>query len=531
MAPALRVAALSLMLVAFAAPAAAINYVISPVTGGNCGALGGFWISNSDTCLLFTVTIDDDDTLVVLEGATAQIQGSLSNYGIVLNEGTIHGVGTIWNYASFTNENTVEVDGFLVNEIGGSYENHPAAEMHGGPASNVVNYGELLNPGLISLQVDEALPSAAFFFNSGTVTNPGLFLGGATQTHPGSTLYNSGSFDNASGVLRDTLLENAGQFDGGLIDDTGGAAAFVVNQAGATIRDAEITKVSIDNFGTLDNHTLGSGTIVNAEGALIRANGGQAFLVFNDGVIDLLGDVELFNNFTNNAPGVLVNRAEVLSHTHLVNHGLLDNRGLWINDGASAGQGVIENHGTLLNAATISQCGQAPDVEQVNNHGLLSNGGSITGCGSTNFGSWYQCSLSELPGGLPVTGGVDADGDRVCAPVDCADDDPQAWATASEVGTLDVDRLEPGPAQLRWSGVHYTGGDPPRYDLLAATDAGDLLGSGSCAASGVPGHALEDPTPDVPGSLLYFLVRVAGCPGNSAGFDSAGAPRSVPDCP
>ena len=528
MAPTHRVAALALVLVALSwtGSAQAVQLFIGPPTGGHCEGLGGFWITSSSSCLLFFATIHENDQLFIYSGSTLQIAFSMENHGIIQNDGKIVGQGTIWNHGLVVSDE-IFVNGYLINKQGEHFQVEAGGECNGNPGSNIVNYGTFLNRGIMDLRVDGEAEDSVLF-NVGTLTNTGTIFGGSTVTHPGALLYNQGKVDNVAGVIRNTTVENESLIIGGLIDDIDGASAFVTNHEGGTIDGAHITKVSIDNSGTLDNHTLGSGTITNRENALIRAVGGEAYLVYNDGVVDILDDFELFNNFYNNASGVLVNRGAMLSHTRLVNHGLVDSRGPWVNEGDEPREGVIDNFGTFLNLSSVDNCIQSGD-EQLNNFGTFSNGGFVTSCGSTNQGLWYECGQGGFPAGLPVIPSADADGDAVCAAVDCEDHDALSWVVATEVEELGIDAGD-HVFNFNWSVPHYFGGSMALYDLIGSPAAGDLLGQASCAAAGVAGTTLEDPTPNLPDSVLYFLVRAAGCGGGNTGVDSEGVPRQTPGC-
>jgi len=510
----------------------AASYHIHAPTGGDCATIGGIWVAGSSSCLVNSFTLFEDDGLLIGANAAIQFLSQFINHGVVQNDGIISGAGSVFNHGSFTTENTMLVTSALVNQEGAQFENDTGGMMQATALSAIYNAGHFINRDEIALEIDEAAPSESVFYNVGTMMNTGTLSGGATQSHPGITLFNQGYLDNAFGLIRNVLVDNEGLLEGGTIDDTGGAKSFVVNRAGAKIDGAEITFVKLENLGVIDNHIFGSGTITNAEGSLIRALGGQSFLVVNDGVIDILGDFEMFNTFTNNASGILVNRGEMVSHALLTNHGLFDNREAWFNDGSAVNQGVIDNFGTLLNASFIVNCGQFPNTEEVNNFGTLSNGGQISSCGSTNRGTWHECGTGGAPAEAPVIPGLDADADGVCSAVDCGDDDPNSWATPTVVDQLrvsDADQFE--PTEYSWSEPFYAGGAAAVYDLVSSSSSDDFLGSGTCVADNVSGNVLNAPTPAHPGETLYFLVRASGCADGPAGFDSSGAPRELPGCP
>jgi len=530
---------LGVVVIGGSSTAQAVEYSIETPNGGDCAILGGFWVTGTSTCLLTSFNLNEDDTLHVV-GVDVRFSGFTIINGTIDNLGHVIAIGGMWNNGTMRNRSiadsgivsTLTIDGTLTNLEGRLLENQFDAMIHATPSGSLLNFGSLINSNIMTFDIDEPAESASVLLNAATVINRGELFGSATLTHPGALLDNRGVFDNHLGIIRNTHVDNQNLIEDGRIDDTGGAHADVINRVGATIDGAEITKVSLDNYGTLDNHIFGSGTIANHPGAMIRVFGGETYLVTNAGLIEFWSGFSMNNTFTNEATGTLINYGPMLNHSHLTNHGVLENRGPWTNSGDIAGQGVIDNHGTLLNLIYIDNCTQAPHTEQVNNFGTLSNSGSIPSCGSTNSGSWYECGIGGAPAGDPVIVGNDTDNDGICSGIDCADNDPGAWFAPSEVLEWSVtqDALT-GLVEFSWSEPLYLGGTSVLYDVVSSPLPGEFEVSGSCLASGVPGDGHSDPAPVDPGAVSYFLVRASNCAPGSAGADSAGTPRNPPPCP
>ncbi|MCP3980124.1 MAG: hypothetical protein GY716_12535 [bacterium] len=170
---------------------------------------------------------------------------------------------------------------------------------------------------------------------------------------------------------------------------------------------------------------------------------------------------------------------------------------------------------------------------------VLTAGPACTGDGDCDDGvtcTVDTCDLSDLPSGVPGKcvftpddGSCDDDGDGTPNGNDCAPADGDVWTIPSPV--LGLRLLASAPGDLTWSSPAAAGGTDLQYDVLRA-DSVSFDGPVVCVASGLTSRLAEDATtPDAPGELLHYLVRVRNACGENLGSSSAGVQRASPPCP
>jgi hypothetical protein len=123
----------------------------------------------------------------------------------------------------------------------------------------------------------------------------------------------------------------------------------------------------------------------------------------------------------------------------------------------------------------------------------------------------------------------DSDGDTFLDDVDCAPDDPTAWARPSEV-TMAWNN----PQTLGWNASETPGGTTaPVYDLLLSASPSNFssLLSTVCLLSGSSALAYTDNIEPLAGQARYYLVRSRNVCGGTLGETSAGVERTGRSCP
>lgn len=135
-------------------------------------------------------------------------------------------------------------------------------------------------------------------------------------------------------------------------------------------------------------------------------------------------------------------------------------------------------------------------------------------------GSGDLCDL------CPVDPANDADGDGICADLDCA---PDAYGSSALPGYASALRVGADRATLAWDGAEQG----HVYHLFRSGTAPDSAFSTAfvCVAPSLTSRVASDPTLPAPGELLSYLVAAEnGCGVGGLGASSAG-PRPAPDSP
>jgi hypothetical protein len=126
----------------------------------------------------------------------------------------------------------------------------------------------------------------------------------------------------------------------------------------------------------------------------------------------------------------------------------------------------------------------------------------------------------------------DEDGDGEANALDCAPEDPGAFAIPPEVPEL---RLSADGTVLSWDSVAASAGSETIYDVHRDGAAGQAAGSGpgaTCLADDVDGLSVEDTAEPAPGEGLRYLVRAQNaCGDGSWGTESSGDERLPAACP
>jgi len=125
---------------------------------------------------------------------------------------------------------------------------------------------------------------------------------------------------------------------------------------------------------------------------------------------------------------------------------------------------------------------------------------------------------------------TDDDGDGADDLADCGPLDADVWAVPAAPAEM-LTLAGGGTTAFSWSASPLPGCAIPRYDLVESDSAADFTGS-RCLVAGTDllaaGPATGVPPP---GAGRFYLVVVENPCGRTAGNDSAGTPRDVPDCP
>jgi N-acetylneuraminic acid mutarotase len=147
------------------------------------------------------------------------------------------------------------------------------------------------------------------------------------------------------------------------------------------------------------------------------------------------------------------------------------------------------------------------------------------------WGGITRFSLPFLHSGGLYYSRVDADGDGVASPCDCAPEDPGAFDVPWEI--LDVRWLSDGTT-IVWESDAPNSGPDTRYDLVRGELTGLPVGGAGevCLEPDSGDTSAGDATPPPAGSGFYYLVRGENvCGAGSYGTDSFGGPRTTATCP
>ena len=125
---------------------------------------------------------------------------------------------------------------------------------------------------------------------------------------------------------------------------------------------------------------------------------------------------------------------------------------------------------------------------------------------------------------------LDPDGDGVCASLDCAPGDSQAWAAPAEASALSLAADE---QTLTWDELAGQAGPGVVYDLLRGTlvpGSGAPTGGDICVA-GIGASLIEEAENPHPGQTFWYLVRGRNaCGTGTFGAASGGTERPVAPC-
>jgi hypothetical protein len=126
----------------------------------------------------------------------------------------------------------------------------------------------------------------------------------------------------------------------------------------------------------------------------------------------------------------------------------------------------------------------------------------------------------------PNDPGNDADGDGVCATLDCDDSNGAAFAVPSEVSDVRFE-VTPSGYLMTWTEQATFTGTGTVYDvyrgLLSDVRSSGSFSLGTCAADSVTAPAFEDTGLAVPpGEVMFFLVRAQNdCPSGTGSYGDA----------
>ncbi|MDD5759607.1 MAG: PEP-CTERM sorting domain-containing protein [Desulfobulbaceae bacterium] len=309
------------------------NWIVAPTTSyANVTIAGGATLENwstfqfqtgCDTCS-YGLTIDNGlfkngsapnaSASTTLERQTFLLNNSS---GQVINNGTVNNYSQVDSSGSFTNDNQ------LVNFGGSTFTNR--------------NGGQVFNNGQFVASAAAVISNAA----TGTFQNSGWM-----KLAAGSTFNSWGALNNTMDVSASGFFNNAGS---------------VVNKRTLRINNDVLSPYSaivpatggFNNYGSLSNQ--GNLLIGTAESTIMLGSTplNQTF-VYNNGLIENLGTIELAGQFKNWTDGTLVNRKDA-QITSTYADGEIRNYGNLINEnGAYLSQTQLKNFGTARNDGIIS---------------------------------------------------------------------------------------------------------------------------------------------------------------------------------
>ncbi len=377
--------------------------------------------------------------------AGAQIKGVSTGVRIVTST---NGVGS--NTGNVANSGTI-AGGIVVNGDG-SVNNGPAAVItsQGGSSQganvsgvgSIGNYGTIvgglyLGGGAVSnaagksvsangIGVEVGLQAAGTVINAGTISETGnagpgigvyLRAGGAVTNASGATITGVSTgvrivtSSNGSGSSTGSV-SNAGTISGGIVingdgsvrNGSAGAPAQIFSKGG-TSQGADVSGVgSISNYGTIVGGIyLGGGSVTNARGDLVSANG--------------IG-VEIGTNVT----GTLLNYGTIVETgnagpglgAYLRDGGMVTNAAGATISGVSTGIRINGTGSTVVDHGTLSGGTFAVDFNGDNNTLMLDPGASITGgVDATGTNNTLELMPGSGTGTLPGSAGQFSDFNKV----------------------------------------------------------------------------------------------------------------------
>jgi hypothetical protein len=177
-------------------PAGAEDLLVDGPDG--CAAINGEWQIASYSCLVHSLVVGSEDTLIVAVGTGLRSDGPIFNYGRMDVRGTFR------LNAAFSNRGTLETSGLTVNQApitnSGTYINYGWLHTEGG----LENYGFFENRGLFETCMG-ALVNHAYMHNvndianwGGLIVNNGITVNDGSLYNPDGSYYvvNNGAFEN-----------------------------------------------------------------------------------------------------------------------------------------------------------------------------------------------------------------------------------------------------------------------------------------------------------------------------------------------
>ncbi|MHA2356190.1 MAG: hypothetical protein ACXADC_13500 [Candidatus Thorarchaeota archaeon] len=414
--------------------------------------LGGVWDTDHPsydaTCNIYNqfVVIESIHNLIIplnirlriWLGGEVLVLGSITNYGVIKNEGTIESYTILENQGEITNDGVFQFRGGLDNkqlifnneymDSHGIFDNHGLFEnneqfvnidilnnygeietndifINGRSLrnigsitnngwlensyeiineGNIVNFYIIKNWASITNNEDGILENYFSIENEGTLANYWNVynFGAITNSYSGAIIYNGGMFQSSDFLQNSGFFENHGTFTN---DGTFDNHDNLLNHGIFNNRE----------FGVLDNQILGTfsnlvtGLLDNLGLVNIRSNS----YVYNYGVTSSEGIMRirkggtLTNSLTFNNHGTLDNQGDLINEEEFWNSGILrnlvdsniSNRRSFTNVGDINNQGNIYNQGTLVNMVNLRNLGKLA----ISAESTLTNPGTILNDGGT----------------------------------------------------------------------------------------------------------------------------------------------------
>jgi len=292
--------------------AEAFNFTVKDQA--SCEELNGNWTTH--VCFVNNLTVNADDTLKIYPNTTIIIQGTLSNFGKIEQNGSMINDGIISN----NNGGTIFNDkGSIINNVNSTFRNS---------GGNI-----FINAGSI------------FFNNSSKILNDG-----GTIENSGGLIYNYKGIIlnkvNSKIIINEGSTINSGTKDSTRFDGCQKPNSYIFNDGGVII---------LKNNGIIEN--LNGGLIRNSLGGIFYLiDGGSLFSICselnNNGIIINGKGSSIFNyfgNFTNKETGIIFNDG---GGTISNDAGTITNHNEFFNDCA----GIIINYIDIFGPVTEIPC-------------------------------------------------------------------------------------------------------------------------------------------------------------------------------
>ncbi|MBC7138437.1 MAG: hypothetical protein H5U17_06730 [Defluviimonas sp.] len=317
-------------------------------------------------------------------GTNAGTVASLDNSGTFGNSGTISGAvsntgGTLTTSGSIGGTTTIS-GGTVANsgtlaavdtQAAGTFDN-----LAGGSADGVTNAGTGTNAGTVA-----------------SLTNTdGTFTNSATGAVSGTTTISGGAVTNAGAMAS---VDNSATFD----NLAGGTTGAVTNAGAATNAG---TMASVDNSGTLTTSGTVSGTLDNAAGGIVNAQGAINGAVTNAGTFTVTGALAGAGAaFDNIGAGMLsVNAGDYTGLGAVTNSSSAPSA-------LSVGSGYTLGAGSVTNAAGSEAVIDGTVIAAFTNDGTLDSTGGMFSGDFANTGAAFFGSTVTVNGNASNGGSID----------------------------------------------------------------------------------------------------------------------------
>jgi hypothetical protein len=355
---------------------------------------------------------------------------------------------------------------------------------------------------------------------------------GSIRLGPGAVIHNTGDWDAQSTAALAPLPT------GGLFENAAGGTFRKSVGTGATSIQVPFTNAGAvrGQIGTLafsggytqsagsirvEGGTITSTSALDIQGGIVGGSGTIGAVVTNGGTLAAglsPGGVTISGSLTQSAGATL--DVELGGLTPVTTHDRVAVSGAATIAGTlhvSIVNGFVPHH---LDTFTILTFGSAS--------------GTFSTLDVPDLGGDLGWKVHYNPTSVVLEVDADLDGDEVDNSVDCAPEDPTAWAVPAQVAGA---RFGADHATLSWTSLAAQAGPAVVYDVLrgALAQLPGGVGSGAaetCLATGTPTAQITDSSIPVPAAAYYYLVRGSHvCGDGTWGSPSSGPPYSPTACP